>query len=420
MTGRPDTRPDGPRTARSLLVQAARLLNAGVGYTAGASLLLSTVPGVMARPPLWSVIVATAVIATVLWMLREPVDRLADRIVYRRKASGYAQARALLDRMAAALPIDEVLPQLAETAGRVARSSRAEVRLWVEPDHQWREVWPEPQAPPGDPLLVGVQHLGTQVGEIEVDGSGGLAAAERRQLDQLAVPAGTALATVRLTYALRRRRAALERATADVDASTRRLLGARREEQQRFRDHITARVLPHLDAALTGIPADHPAESIDAVAGALDEVRSISRGLFPPRLAAAGLAVSLRDWRDATGPAARMDLQVPEEVPEDLQTCVFFCVANTLTALDAAGSVELFAEVRRDGTDLLVQVGGMLPRAAGVPPAPAGNLAAAVLPAADRVAAFDGRCETEVDGQSMRITARIPLTPPAPADLVLP
>ncbi|WP_029135533.1 hypothetical protein [Nakamurella lactea] len=397
----PRSAPEPAAVQRVLVVMALRFSIAALVYAVGALVLASSTSLPIVRMPLWVALSATVATAWVLWALRGPVDRLADRVVYRGRASGYAQARDLLDRLADAMPVDDVLPQLAATVGRVAHSSRTEVRLWLGPDEQWREVWPQLPASRGDSLTIGVRHLGDQVGEIEVERvDGGPSAGDRRQLNRLAAPAGTALATVRLTYALRRRRAELEQVTAEIDASTRRLLGAQREEQRRFRREITSRVLPHLDAAVAHVP--EAALAAAAAGEALDEVRQISRGLFPPRLAEAGLTVALTGWADDASWPVRMTVDPAAGGSAELQACLYFCVVSLLNILGTAGGRGMSASVRAEGTMSIVTV------VAAMSPAPEqAEVVAWTGLVVDRMAAFDGSLQTTVDHASVTVSVRV-------------
>ena len=115
-------------------------------------------------------------------------------------------------------PVDEVVPALAETAGRTMHSTRAEVRLLMSDGDSWSQVWPQRAVADGSQMTVGVRHGGTDVGEIEVDvADPDESDRDRGLLDDLARPAGLALSTVRLTVELRRRAADLE----EVDGGAR-------------------------------------------------------------------------------------------------------------------------------------------------------------------------------------------------------
>jgi hypothetical protein len=333
--------------ARAGIVILAQLGVAAGGYAGLAAALSASSAMSMQRLPLWSVLAGTALVGWLLRCLRAPVGALADRIVHGGNASGYAEARSLVSRLAAALPVDEVLPQLAAAIGRSVRSPRTEVRCWLSPGQRWHQVWPESVLPQGDPLTLEVRHLGAQVGEIEVDQvDGPLDVGDRHRLDRMVAPVGAALATVRLTHALRIRRADLERSTAAIDESTRRLIGARRVEQRRFHDRLAARVLPLIDAALDAGTAEQAA---DLAEQALHEVRSLSRGVFPPRLAEAGLPACLADWAD--GMPARVRVRA-DEVPDlELRTCLYFAVVTAGSALLAGGADRVDVDVRcREGS----------------------------------------------------------------------
>ena len=136
---------------------------------AAAELLATRVLSSADRMPLWLVLVATAVVATLFWLIREPLDRLVDRVLLGERAGGYEAGRLLLQRMSSTLPVDEIVPALAETAGRTMHSTRAEVRLLLSDGDPWSQVWPARAVADGSPVRVGVRHAGTAVGEIEVD-----------------------------------------------------------------------------------------------------------------------------------------------------------------------------------------------------------------------------------------------------------
>ena len=84
--------------ARRPVVAAVGLLGAARFVVAlavfGAAELLSTrVLSSADRMPLWLVLVATAVVAVVFWLIREPLDRLVDRLVLGERAGGYEAGR---------------------------------------------------------------------------------------------------------------------------------------------------------------------------------------------------------------------------------------------------------------------------------------------------------------------------------------
>jgi len=354
-----------------VLLVAARFVVAVIIF--GVALMLSrTWFSGLDRMPVWFVLVASAVVAAVFWMTRKPLQVLVDRLVLGDRADGYAQVRTLLQRMSSTLPVDEVVPALAETAGRTVHSSRAEVRLNMSDGDAWSQVWPPLAVADGTgqaPRTIGVEvrHAGTGVGEIEVDVTEpDESDRDRRLLDDLARPAGLALSTVRLTLELRRRAADLQTLTDALALSNRRIMLARESELARIDAEMQDRVMPFIDrarAAVIGGLSSGGVSRVDAggvagarvsgadagarvaagldaaaveVAGALEALRVLARGIYPPRLADAGLAVSLEGWQQRAGVSVDVRVSGDETVlhgHEELEACLYFSLVTALGAL---------------------------------------------------------------------------------------
>lgn len=381
---------------------ASRFVIAGTLFAAAATVYRIGL-GRTDRPPLWAVLALTALVATVLWALRKRLARFAERQTFGPDARGYREVSGLLARMAATLPIDDVIPNLAQTLAERAHSVRTEVRLNLEDGGQWAEVWPALAAPARAQLTVQVTHLGEEVGQIDIEQQqSGPGDYDRRLLDSIAGPAGLALSAVRLTLALRRRAAALEALNDAIFSSQQRLIDARAGEWRRFRAEIDHRVLPHLDRASAMVTqaqnTTEPAVDLRAAAfelsGALDVLRTIARGVFPPRLADAGLEVSLESWRDG---AARVELLGDAGAIHDdpeLEACVYFSVVTGLDAVSGADRPAAKLTVTDDAVDFAVS---------GDRPATDDT----VLAIRDRVEAFDGSLD-EAQADSMLIRGHIP------------
>lgn len=341
-------------TVRSVWLFAARLAVALVGFAiAGVGFRLIAGPG--SRPPFWLVLVATAAVAALLWLVRGPLDRFADRRAFGPDAGGYREIQALLSQMSSTLPVDEVIPALARTLTRRVHSARAEVRVNVDAGGQVREVWPARSPRVGDQLTVPIAHQGDQVGEIDLqadpDAPGG--SLDRSVLESIAGPAGLALSTVRLTYSLRLRAMQLADLNAELVRSRERLVGARAEQRRRFRAELEDEVLPELVSAqkVVAVAARANASGAgfrlnpasEALQRALDTLRVLARGVYPPQLADAGLVTALRSWRDGTarllvsGDPVRL-----QDVP-DVEAVVYFAVTGWLQAAEpgSTGPVRL-------------------------------------------------------------------------------
>jgi hypothetical protein len=339
-----------------------------------AALLSRLVLGQSGRPALWLLLVATLAVAIILPSVRPRVERSVNRLVLGQRSDGYELMTSVVSRMANTLAVDDVLPRLAEAAARSVRSQRGEVRLWLADGNESRQVW----TAGGEPaprtnvealgLTVEVQHRGAPVGEIGVDTRTGMAAAGGRVLRELAAPAGLALSTVRLTYELRQRLDQVEALNHELRASQERMVDTRRIEQQRIQAEVDLKVRPHLDSVDGALEAAGAAaltpdrlEALIEVArseavGALDALRGLATGIYPPRLAEAGVSAALTAWAERTGYRLEVrqagDLDRLRSTPSIEATMYFICVTvlgELAGELGALSDLVTFADIGDDG-----------------------------------------------------------------------
>ena len=301
-----------PAVRRGIVLTATRFLVALTMYAVAA--LVYRYGFGRSQPTLFAVTVATVAVAAALWGLRDRLDRVASQVALGSRADGYDAVHALLRELSSTLPVDEVVPRIAEAAGRTLGGPSAEVRLWLADGGSLTESWRPDSASSGPSLTVGVGHGGDAVGEIEVQvGADEVSAFDRRLLDELAGPAGLALSTVRLTHDLRRRRIQLAELNTALAASRDRLLTARRDEQQRLRREVQERVVRHIDDAVRLVDGDRQLQAASAsTAQALDSLRLIARGIFPPRLGESGLAAALDGWLERADSYAEIEISDPD------------------------------------------------------------------------------------------------------------
>jgi hypothetical protein len=92
-----------------------------VAVVAGAQMVVGAGPGAQ---PVQSLLVA-ACVAVAFQPLRERLQRVADRLVYGNRADPYQVLADLSQQLAAALSVDDVLPQMAEAAARAVDATRS-------------------------------------------------------------------------------------------------------------------------------------------------------------------------------------------------------------------------------------------------------------------------------------------------------
>src|SRR5262245_54876985 len=340
---------------RAAIIVSCRLAVAALGYSLLAVAWRHQV-ATPARWPLWVVVTATVLVAGLLSLTSRPIMMLADRLSFGERADSQRLMRELLARMSDTLPVAEVVPRLAEAAGRTAHSDRAEVRVWLPGGEEWSQVWPSPGRARTDSLTIGVRHGGDALGEIEVAiNRAEQSAFDRRLLEELAGPAGLALSTVRLTHELAQRAADLERLTLTLQQSRQRLVDARRDEQHRLQHEVADRVIRHMASASdavarvrAGAASTSSLSSAETDLGtALDRLRALSRGIYPPTLSDSGLAVSLADWPVSMGVPADVHVDGADRLRDrpELEACIYFCVVTALGALADRGADRLSARV---------------------------------------------------------------------------
>ena len=368
----------------------------------------------------WPSLVALVMVALAFQPLRQRVVRLADRLVYGRRAAPYEALAEFSRRLGRAGVAADLLPALAEAVARSVGAVHARVTL---PGSGASAAWPDEadrrtdEADRTPDVELDVRDGEELLGRIAVamPAGRGLRPAERRLLADFAAQAGLALRNRRLDADLGARVAQLARQSAELAASRRRLLAAQDAERRRTAGVIEREVLSHLrpipaavEALGTADPAaaDQILERLEAAtADGLDALREITRGLFPVLLTRRGLAPALRSHVDRLGRPGLLDVSpavADRRFDARTETAAYFCGVALVAQLDAVR----LAVTEDDGALVVEAVGG-----AAEPD---------VTAIVDRVEAAGGLLTTghEPDGRC-RVRAAFPVPadqPPVPAD----
>jgi signal transduction histidine kinase len=95
----------------------------------------------------------------------------------------------------------------------------------------------------------------------------------------------------------------------------------------------------------------------DQLSAALQELREVARGIYPPLLDEAGLGPALREVADRLPVAVHLDAP-DERFGTAVEGAVYFALTDCLTAL-APGAGPVTLTLRRDGDELVVLAGGV-------------------------------------------------------------
>jgi signal transduction histidine kinase len=359
-----------------LIVNRALLLALATGLVAAGYVLVVVVVGLAVgggTGGFWPSLLATALVALVFQPLRRRVVRLADRLAYGAAAVPYEALADFSRRLGDSPDPADLLPAVADAAAHAVRASRVIVLLHVGAGPDRTAVWPP--ASPDDPATAGiatpVADRGERLGSITVEMPAGrpLRTREHLLMADLADQAGLAFRNARLSAELSGQVEQLGRRTHDLAGSRRRLISAGDAERSRIERAIARQVIPHLAALpdrlrqLSGpgrqatIPLDAAllGPLVERLNTALEELREITRGVFPAQLARSGLGTALASLLGRTGSAGRLVVEDPaagRRFDPRIEAAAYFCVTEAIR--DLGGPVVVVLDAAGDQLRLVV------------------------------------------------------------------
>ena len=312
------------------------------------------------KPNLGLSILATGVVAVAFQPVRERVQRFANRLVYGVRATPYEVLSEFSSRMAGAYESEDLLPRmariLAEGTGaggatvwlKVGSELRAEASYPAESENRDRLPLLDGELPKiaGATLALPVHHRGELLGALSLSKVAGerLTPAEEKLAGDLASGAGLVLRNVRLTEELLAR---LE----ELRASRQRLVAAQDAERRRLERNIHDGAQQQLVALAVKIRlarqlgSKDPAKANELleqteieVSQALEDLRDLARGIYPPLLADKGLAVALQAQARKSPVPVSVEADEIGRWPQDIEAAVYFC------CLEALQNISKYAE----------------------------------------------------------------------------
>jgi signal transduction histidine kinase len=383
--------------------------------------------------------VAAVLAAILLQPVRTRARRLADRLVYGSRATPYEVLSEFSEHMAGTYSAEDVLPRMAQMLVEATGAQRAEVWLRTAGREHLEAAWPSPdgQAPaqprsaPAEPGLAPaaaaeapaedgtgdgrarafvVEHQGERLGALRISSSPRepLTPAGERLVRDVAAQAGLVLRNVALIEDLR---ASRQRLVAASDEARRRLERNLHDgaQQQLVALRITLQLARQMVADSPGEAAGLLAQTEQAAQDALEELRDLARGIYPPLLADLGLPAALE------AQAHKAPLPVKVQAPgvgrygQDVEAAVYFCVLEALqNVAKYAHASASCVTLGYDGRCLAFAVtddGTGFDQSA----APAGS---GVQGMADRLAALGGTLHvSSAPGHGTEVTGRVPAEP---------
>lgn len=399
-------------------ILAAFIASAYLVAVVGAGSILSSRAGVLVLS-----IVVTALVAVAFEPVRRRVERWINRLVFGRRASPYEVLADLANRLAETESVQAVLDRMARLMADGTGAEQATVWLsdargllvgagWPATppvvrvdslDHLSEVVWP-------------VVHDDELVGALQVIKSheNPFTPVEERLITDLAASAGLVLGHQRLNAAL------TDRAD-ELEASRRRLVDAEDTERRRLERDLhdgAQREVVALNADIRGLErlareeelnevADVLSETASDLEAAVDEIRSLARGLYPPLLQAEGLEEAVKSHAQRSPIAVEVKSGMVGRHPMTIESAVYFVVAEAMTnsakhANPAQIEITLF---EADGL-LMVQISD---DGVGFDPEQTDN-GLGLVNIRDRIEALGGEVQFEsATGAGTTVRARIPV-----------
>jgi signal transduction histidine kinase len=307
------------------------------------------------------------VIGLLFWPLRKVAVKIADRFVYGGRATPYEVLTSFAGRVGEAYSTDDILPRMVQVLGKGVGAQGATVWLRVGNELRPAMTWPD-DAPASasvglieDALpVISDQHAsevrdqGELLGALSVimPASDPMTPGKERLVRDLASQAGLVLRNVRLIEELR--------------ASRQRLVTAQDEERRKLERNIHDGAQQQLVAlavklrlADTLIERD-PTKAHEMMAQlqtetqeALEDLRDLARGIYPPLLADKGLPTALEAQARKAAVPTTVSADGVARYTQDVEAAVYF------SCLEAMNNVAKYAEAS-SASVALTQTGGHL------------------------------------------------------------
>ncbi len=394
---------------------------------------IGTVVGGRTSPIL--TVVSAVAIALLFQPVRRRAQRLANRLVYGERSTPYQVLSDFAERMAGSYDVDDVLQRMASVLAEGTGAIRVDVWLRVGSVMRSAARWPI-EAEPREPVVVDddgplaaldgstahtaeVRHRGDLLGALTIEKPPNepLTTTEDHLVQDLASQAGLVLRNARLT-------AELQTTIEKLRASRRRLVGAQDEERRKIERNLHDGAQQRLVALSVQLGllerlADDPArvqamvtQLQGGIHDALDELRDLARGIYPPLLADKGLAVALEaQARKATVPTTIGSNGIGR-YPQEVEAAVYFCVLEAMQNVAKyahADHVTLDLGERDDRLTFALQDDGH-----GFDPSNT-DYGTGVQGMADRLDALGGSLQIEsAPGQGTTVRGEIPVREPEP------
>ena len=318
-------------------------------------------------------LVATAIVAALFQPIRRRVTKLANRLVFGRRAEPYEVLARFSDRVGATYAATDVLPRTARVIADGTGATRVEVWLGSEAARHQAAVWPpEGEAVPGAPVAREIRHQDDRLGEIRVWTSPGqpLRPAEEKLLTDLVSQTGLVVRNIALTDELRARVDELSVRAQELQESRIRIVQAHDAERRRLERNIHDGAQQHLVALavklrLAGaIAARDPEKAAASLRDlhaqsdlALTTLLDLASGIYPAELEERGIGSALALQARTSGVPVTVDADGIGRLPIEVEAATYFvCLEAIQNAAKYARASWVRVRLGLDGGALTFEI----------------------------------------------------------------
>jgi signal transduction histidine kinase len=406
--------------------------------------------------------VAGGVFAVVLWRgIAGRLNTLANWVAFGERTDTGDNLRTFGARMTRALPLEELLQQLAEllrvhlrlASAEVWVGSRAEMFLVgamphrdAEPLHltaeeaqvvararvvgdAWVAMWlPALRSESGTTRLVPLAHAGELVGVVVCRRAADAEALSETEEDTLAHvtrQVGVAIHNSQLDTALQASLEQLRQANADLQSSRSRIVAASDAARRKIERDLHDGAQQHLVAMAVKVGLARQLISDDAetvekllaelredTQATLSELRELAHGIYPPLLRDRGLAEALRAACNRSTLPVALECDSEHRFDPEIEAAIYFCCIEALQNAGKHAGEGANVVVRVTQEDDVVQF-EVADDGAGFDPSEE-RAGVGFVNMNDRLGAIGGGVEVDSrPGAGTRVTGRVPLRPGA-------
>jgi len=353
---------------------------------------------------------AGLVVGVAVWPLRKLATRIADRLVFGRRATPYQVLSEFSDRVAETYAAEDVLERMANVLAGGVGAETATVWLRDREGFHPGATWP-PETPPDDalpPSAIEVRHHDETLGALSVHmpANDPMDPTKEQLIRDLAGQAGLVLRNAGLIE--------------DLKASRQRLVAAQDAERRRIERNIHDGAQQQLVALAVKLGLTERLVASDpSKAGrmlselqretnqALEDLRDLARGIYPPLLADKGLGAALESQARKSPVPVSVEIDGIGRYAQEAEAAVYF------SCLEALQNVAKYAGAAA-ATVRLAQTDGLLTfevedDGRGFDPTTA-SAGSGLQGIADRLAALGGELTVRsAPGEGTTVAARLPV-----------